>query len=64
MPLFRKKSYFGLDRNDRLILRRYQAADLQELHVYLSDPEVVKLESHRQMTREEVEENLKIIRKV
>ena len=43
---------------NRLILRKYGTADLQDLYEYLSDPEVVKFEPYKPMTREEVEENL------
>lgn len=43
---------------ERLILRRYEASDLQDLYEYLSDPEVVKFEPHKPMTRAEAEENL------
>lgn len=43
---------------ERLILRRYQPSDLQDLFVYLSDPEVVKFEPYKPMTMEEVQENL------
>lgn len=42
----------------RLILRRYEAADLQDLYEYLSDPEVVKFEPYKPMTMAETEENL------
>lgn len=43
---------------ERLILRRYQPFDLQDLFAYLSDPEVVKFEPYKPMTMEEVQENL------
>lgn len=43
---------------ERLILRRYTAADFQDLYEYLSDPEVVKFEPYKPMTAEEVRENL------
>ena len=43
---------------NRLILRKYDATDLQDLYEYLSDPDVVKFEPHKQMTKEETEENL------
>ncbi len=43
---------------NRLILRRYDKNDIQDLYEYLSDPEVVKFEPHKPMTIAEVEENL------
>lgn len=43
---------------NRLILRKYDATDLQDLYEYLSDPDVVKFEPHKPMTKEETEENL------
>lgn len=43
---------------ERLILRRYRQSDLQDLHEYLSDPEVVKFEPYLPMTMEQVQENL------
>lgn len=43
---------------NRLILRRYETGDVQDLYEYLSDSEVVKFEPHKPMTRPEVEENL------
>ena len=42
----------------RLLLRRHQPADLQDLYAYLSDPEVVKFEPYRPMTLEEAREHL------
>lgn len=42
----------------RLILRKYEAGDLQDLYEYLSDPEVVKFEPYKPMTKAETEENL------
>lgn len=42
----------------RLLLRRYRAADLEDFYAYVSDPEVVKYEPYRPMTREEAAENL------
>lgn len=42
----------------RLILRRYEAKDLQDLYEYLSDPDVVRFEPYKPMTRKEVVENL------
>lgn len=43
----------------RLILRRYKESDLEDLHRYLSDPEVVRFEPYRPMNMEETEEELK-----
>lgn len=43
---------------ERLILRRYRQSDLQDLHEYLSDPEVVKFEPYLPMTMEQAQENL------
>ena len=43
---------------NRLILRKYDVKDLQDLYEYLSDPDVVKFEPHKPMTKEEKEENL------
>ena len=42
----------------RLILRRFRESDLQDLHEYLSDPEVVAFEPYKPQTLEEVRENL------
>lgn len=44
---------------ERLILRRYKERDLEDLYRYLSDPEVVRFEPYRPMTREEAGEELK-----
>lgn len=43
---------------DRLILRRYEICDLEDLYEYLSDPKVVEFEPYRTMTKDEVRENL------
>lgn len=43
---------------ERLILRRFRESDLQDLHEYLSDPEVVAFEPYKSQTQEEVRENL------
>lgn len=43
---------------ERLILRRYEKCDLQDLYEYLSNAEVVKYEPYKPMTMEEVESNL------
>lgn len=45
--------------SERLILRRYEKKDLQDLFEYLSDSEVVKYEPYKPLTFEETEENLK-----
>ena len=42
----------------RLILRRYRESDLEDLHRYLSDPEVVRFEPYRPMDMEETEAEL------
>ncbi len=44
---------------ERLILRRYIVSDLEDLYLYLSDPEVVRFEPYRPMSREETAEELK-----
>ena len=43
---------------ERLILRRYQKEDIQDLFEYLSDEKVVKYEPHKPLTFEEAKENL------
>ena len=43
----------------RLILRRYNADDFNDLYEYLSDNEVVKFEQYKAMTAEETKDNLK-----
>lgn len=43
---------------ERLILRRYQESDLNDLYEYLSDPKVVEFELYRPQTLDEVRENL------
>ena len=43
---------------NQLILRRFREGDLQDLHEYLSDPEVVAFEPYKPQTREEVREDL------
>lgn len=43
---------------ERLILRRYQEKDLQDLFAYLSDAKVVEYEPYKPMTLEEAKENL------
>ena len=43
---------------ERLILRRYEKEDLQDLFEYLSDREVVKYEPYQPMTFDEAKENL------
>lgn len=42
----------------RLILRRYKESDLEGLHQYLSDPEVVRFEPYRTMDMEETKAEL------
>ena len=42
----------------RLILRRYEKGDLQDLFEYLSDAELVKYEPHKPMTLAEAERSL------
>lgn len=44
---------------ERLILRRYQQEDLQDLFEYLSDREVVAYEPYKPLTFDETKENLK-----
>ena len=41
---------------ERLILRRYKNSDLEGLYRYLSDPETVRYEPYRPMSREETGE--------
>ena len=43
---------------ERLVLRKYQKDDLQDLFEYLSDSKVVEYEPYKAMTMEEVEDNL------
>ena len=43
----------------RLILRKYQQEDLQDLYEYLSDREVVEYEPYKPLTFDETKENLK-----
>ena len=43
---------------ERLILRRYQKEDIQDLFEYLSDEKVVKYEPHKPLTFEEAKEIL------
>ncbi|MDD5936897.1 MAG: GNAT family N-acetyltransferase [Clostridiales bacterium] len=47
-----------LTETERLILRRFQKRDLEDLYEYLSDPEVVKYEPYQPMTKKETEDNL------
>ena len=44
---------------DRLILRRYEEHDLNDLYEYLSNSKVVEFEPYKPMTMDEVKENLK-----
>ena len=48
-----------LAETERLILRRYQKEDLQDLFEYLSDKEVVEYEPYKPLTLDEAKENLK-----
>ena len=43
---------------ERLVLRRYEKEDLQDLFEYLSDEEVVKYEPYKPLTFDETRENL------
>lgn len=43
---------------ERLILRRYNDGDLQDLYEYLSNSKVVKYEPYKIMTMDEVKETL------
>lgn len=45
-------------KTERLILRRYESRDLEDLYEYLSDPEVVKYEPYKPMNINEVKDNL------
>ncbi len=44
--------------SERLILRRFQKVDMQDLFEYLSDKEVVKYEPYKPLTLAETKENL------
>lgn len=46
-------------KTERLILRRYRASDLEDLHQYLCDPEVVRFEPYRPMDLAETGAELK-----
>lgn len=48
-----------LAKTDRLILRRYEEDDLQDLYEYLSNPKVVEYEPYKTKTLKETEDNLK-----
>ena len=52
------KSKTIIAETERLILRRYQKEDLQDLFEYLSDKEVVEYEPYRPLTLNETKENL------
>ena len=43
---------------ERLVLRRFQESDLEDLYEYLSDPQVVAFEPYKPMTIEEVKDHL------
>lgn len=47
-----------IEETERLILRRYNDTDLQDLYEYLSNPKVVEYEPHKIMTMDEVKETL------
>ena len=47
-----------IEETERLILRRYQKEDLQDLYEYLSDEEVVEYEPYKPLTLNETKENL------
>ena len=47
-----------IEETERLILRRYQKEDLQDLYEYLSDKEVVEYEPYKPLTLNETKENL------
>ena len=47
-----------IEETERLILRRYQKEDLQDLYEYLSDKEVVEYEPYKPLTLNETNENL------
>ena len=48
-----------LAETERLILRRYEEDDLQDLYEYLSNPKVVEYEPYKTKTLKETEDNLK-----
>jgi RimJ/RimL family protein N-acetyltransferase len=48
-----------LAETERLLLRRYEEDDLQDLFEYLSNPKVVKYEPYKTKTLKETEDNLK-----
>ena len=52
------ESKMVLAETERLILRRYQPGDLQDLFEYLSDERVVEFEPYKPMTLEEARDNL------
>ena len=45
-----------LAETERLILRRYEDEDLQDLYEYLSNPKVVDYEPYKTMTLKETED--------
>ena len=53
------KNNRGIAETKRLILRRYTEADLEDLHEYLFNPNVVEFEPYQPMSFEEVKEELK-----
>lgn len=52
------KSKIIIAETERLILRRYEKEDVQDLFEYLSDKEVVKYEPYKPLTFDETKENL------
>lgn len=44
---------------ERLILRKYKEEDLQDYYEYISNPNVVRYEPYKPMTREEAARDLK-----
>lgn len=53
------ESKIFITETERLILRRYQQEDLQDLYEYLSDIKVVEYEPYKPLTFDETKENLK-----
>ena len=52
------ESSIVIAKTERLILRRYQEEDLQDLFEYLSDQKVVEYEPHKPLSLDETKENL------
>ena len=53
------ESKIFITETERLILRRYQQEDLQDLYEYLSDIKVVEYEPYKPLTFDETKENLR-----